>query len=157
MLIQSGAMIPDEDMVESMEKFYTVSVFTGFPEANKKDNASYAGAIRFAAAKGGIGKIVVYWGVLESGTRDLVTKTLTWLPLIGRSVPDEAQEMRIRLKVAVIDVATGQWQLFSPQAFKDGAISAKRSREHSDQAQVASLKSQAYRAAADGILARYGQ
>ena len=38
MLIQSGAMIPDQEMVDHLEKSFSVSVFTGVPEKEKTDN-----------------------------------------------------------------------------------------------------------------------
>jgi hypothetical protein len=155
LLIQSGAMIPDKEMNEPMEKYFSVSVFTGVPEPGKKENTSYARALRFAAAKAGIEKIFVYWGVLESGTRNLATRTVSWVPVVGWAVPDKAQEVRIRLKVALIDVKTGQWEMFSPKTFEDTAYSALLNREGSDQAQVALLKVQAYQAAVESSIARY--
>ena len=93
LLIQSGAMIPDQDMVESAEKYFSVSVFTGVPEADKQANASYAKALRLAAARAGIEKIIVYWGLLESGTKNLATKTVSWVPFVGWAVPDQTQEI----------------------------------------------------------------
>jgi hypothetical protein len=94
MVIQSGAMLPDEDMTKNMEKYFSVTVFTGVPETNKTENTSYAKALRFAAAKAGIEKIFVYWGVLESGTRNLATKTISWVPIVGGAIPDQTQEIR---------------------------------------------------------------
>ena len=155
LLIQSGAMIPDQDMTENAEKYFTVSVFTGVPEQDKKADASYAKALRLAAAKAGIEKIVVYWGVLESGTKNLATKSVSWVPLVGLAIPDQTQEIRIRLKVALVDVKTGQWEIFVPKVFEDTAYSASLTREHSDQQQVAILKTKAYQAAIEGTLARY--
>src|SRR5579864_9268212 len=32
MLVQSGTMLPDDQMIKSLEKYYTVAVFTGVPE-----------------------------------------------------------------------------------------------------------------------------
>lgn len=155
LLIQSGAMIPDQDMVESAEKYFSVSVFTGVPEQGKEADASYAKALRLAAARAGIEKILVYWGLLQSGTKNLATKTVSWVPFVGWAVPDQAQEIRIRLKVALVDVETGRWEIFVPQIFEDKGYSALLSREHSDQQQVALLKTKAYRAAVEGTLARY--
>jgi uncharacterized lipoprotein NlpE involved in copper resistance len=155
MIIQSGAMIPDEDMTTNMEKYFSVTVFTGVPEAGKKTNTSYAKALRFAAAKAGIEKIFVYWGVLESGTRNLATRTVSWVPIVGWALPDQAQEIRIRLKVALVDVKTGQWEMFSPKVFEDTAASAILNRERSDQEQVALLKAKAYQAAVESIISRY--
>ena len=155
LIIQSGAMIPDQQMTESMEKYFSVSPFTGVPEPDKKANASYAKALRYAAAKAGIGKILVYWGVLESGTQNLATRTVSWVPIVGWAVPDKAQEIRIRLKVALVDVKTGQWEMFVPKVFEDKTYSALLNRERSDQEQVALLKTKAYQAAVESTIARY--
>ena len=155
LLIQSGAMIPDQPMIEQMEKSFSVSVFTGVPEKDKKENQSYSKSLRLSAAKAGIGTIVVYWGVLESGIEDLATKSVSWFPIVGSAVPDEAQKMRIRLKVAVIDVRSGQWEIFTPRTIDDKSYSGRFNREHSDQKQVALLKATAYELASEGVAARF--
>jgi len=155
LVIQSGAMIPDQDMTENLEKYFSVNVFTGVPEQDKKTNTSYAQALRFAAARAGIEKIIVYWGLLESGTANLATRTVSWVPIIGWAIPDKSQEIRIRLKVALIDVKTGQWEMFVSKTFEDTAYSAILNRESSDQAQVGLLKTKAYKAAVDATVARY--
>ena len=155
MLIQSGAMIPDQEMVDHLEKSFSVSVFTGVPETEKTDNASYSKSLRLAAAKAGIETIIVYWGVLESGVENLATNTVSWVPIVGSVIPDETQKMRIRLKVAVIDVLSGKWEIFSPKAFDDKTYSARLNREGSDQAQVAKLKKLAYEQAATDVVARF--
>lgn len=155
MLIQSGAIIPDQEMVDYLEKFFSVSVFTGIPEKEKTDNASYSKSLRLAAAKAGIETIIVYWGTLESGVENLATSTVSWVPIVGSVIPDETQKMRIRLKVAVIDVLSGKWEIFSPKSFDDKAYSARLNREGSDQVQVAKLKTLAYEQAAFGVVARF--
>ncbi|MFZ0931819.1 MAG: hypothetical protein WAN11_24690 [Syntrophobacteraceae bacterium] len=119
MLIQSGAMIPDEPMVKVLEKYYNVSVFSGVPLSHGVND--YAMSLRLAAAKGGYEKIVAYWGLLETAQKGLATKTISWVPLVGGAIPDEGQEMRIRLKVAVVDARSGQWDMFSPEPFQDTA------------------------------------
>lgn len=155
MLIQSGAMIPDESMLKALEKYYSVSVFSGVPVAGS-DN-SYAMSLRLAAAKGGYEKIVAYWGLLETAQRGLGTKAVSWVPFVGGAVPDEGQEMRIRLKVAVVDVRSSQWDMYSPEPFQDTAISARYTREAADQGQVALLKTKAYEAAAEDLAKRYSK
>jgi hypothetical protein len=155
MLIQSGAVIPDEDMVKALEKYFNVSVFSGVPLS--KGISDYSMSLRFAAAKGGHEKIVAYWGLLETTQKGLATKTVSWVPFVGGAIPDEGQEMRIRLKVAVIDVRSGQWDMFSPEPFQDSAVSAAYTRESSDQGQVAFLKTKAYEAAAQDLVKRYSK
>lgn len=155
LLIQSGAIFPDEEMLKHLEQTFSVSVFTGVPEKGKAEGESYSKSLRLAAARAGIGTIVAYWGILESGTVNLATKTVSWVPIVGRALPDESQTMRIRLKVAVVDVATGQWEIFTPETFDDKAVSGRINRESADQAQVAQLKSAAYESAAKELTARF--
>ncbi|MFL5424919.1 MAG: hypothetical protein ACJ783_07775 [Myxococcales bacterium] len=163
MLIQSGALIPDDPMVKALEKYYTVGVFSGVPPAaqtaSSSDNAAetYARSLRLSAARGGYEKVVVYWGLLETAQENLVTRTVSWVPVVGWALPDQRQRMRIRLKMAVVDVRTGQWEMFSPEAFEDAAYSARVGRAGADQAQVWGLKDKAYVAAADDLVKRYGR
>ena len=155
LLIQSGAMIPEQEMTENMGKYFSVNVFTGVPGQGKKADTSYAKALRLAAAKAGIDKILVYWGMLETETKDLATKNVSWVPIVGWAIPDQTQVIRIRLKIALVDVKSGQWDIFVPKVFEDTAYSASLDREHSDQQQVAQLKSKVYQAAVESIIARY--
>jgi hypothetical protein len=155
LVIQSGAIIPDQQMIDNLEKYFSVSIFSGIPEKDKDNSVSYSKSLRLSAAKAGIGKIMVYWGVLESGKENLATKTISWVPIVGWGLPDESQKMRIRLKVALINARTGQWEIFSPKAFDDSRSSSYVSRESSDQTQVEKLKSMSYEGAVESLLQRY--
>lgn len=157
MLIQSGAMIPDEIMVKGLERYYNVSVFTGVPGAGGAQGNSYAMALRLAAAKGGYDKMMVYWGILETGRENLATKAVSWVPIVGWALPDENQLMRIRMKVAIVDVRSGQWDMFSPEPFEDLGFSGLYTRVSSDQAQVMTLKDKAYKATVEDLVKRYSK
>jgi hypothetical protein len=164
LLIQSGAMLPDPDMVSAMERYYTVSSFSGVPLTDSRapreqmaPGVPYAQLFRMAAAKGGFETVIVYWGMLESAAEGLGGKAISWVPIIGGVVPDETQHMRIRLMVAVIDVRTGQWESFSPEPAEDEAVSNQHGRAASDQRQVALLKAKAYKEAADAVALRFGR
>ena len=65
--------------------------------------------------------------------------------------------MRIRLKIALIEVATGQWDAFSPKPIQDTSASARYTRASSDQQQVAALKAQAYAELARDIVKKYAE
>jgi len=170
MVIQSGALMPDVQMVTALERYFSVVPFTGVPllrhEATYASNdvspaladersTSYARALRLAAARSGAEVIFCYWGVLESTVEREPTKVVSWVPLVGSVIPDEVQLMRIRLKVALIDVRTGHWSMFAPEAFVDSTLSAALIRAQSDQKQVEALKAQAYKAAVAAFVARY--
>src|SRR5437764_1321373 len=117
LLIQSGAAFPDGGMVTELSKHFQVVPFSGvppsktdaLPENEGLRRESYSRLLRLAAAKGGNDTIVCYWGILESETENLATKTVSWMPMVNWMVPDARQHMRIRLKVALIDVRTGNW------------------------------------------------
>lgn len=143
MVIQSGAIIPDDRMVKDLDRYFSVVPFTGVPLVAHEPPSyvtlstasaivtderitNYAKALRLAAAKGGAGMIFCYWGTIETTVEREPTKAVPWVPLIGAAVPDETQLMRIRLKVAIIDVRTGQWSMFAPEASMDWR-SARRS------------------------------
>lgn len=156
MLVQSGAMLPDEAMVKGMEAFFNVTAFTGMPERSFPAG-HYARSMRMAAARSGNDKIVVYWGQLETGSVNHATKSVSWVPFVGGFLKDETQRMRIRLKVALIDVRTGKWDMIMPQPFEDTDTSGRYTRASSDQAQVMLLKEQAYRTAVADLVKRFAK
>lgn len=165
LVIQSGAMQPDAPMLQAMQKRYAVGAFTGVSSSIgwREDKAgkpavtaqSYAKSLRMAAAQGGHDKIMVYWGVLESARENLVTSTVSWVPIVGWVLPDERQRMRISLRVALIDTATGQWDMFTPEPIDDRAFSNMIGRRETDQSLVASLKEKAYASAAVELQQRF--
>ncbi len=162
MVVQSGAVFPDPEMTRELERYYSVSSFTGVPAraapvAAGSPPVAYAQLFRLAAAKGGFETIIVYWGILESASKDLGSKGVSWLPVIGGIIPDQSQYMRIRLMMAVIDTRTGHWESFTTEPFDTESISSQHGRAANDQEQVALLKAKAYHAAADMLVARYGR
>jgi hypothetical protein len=153
LLIQSGAAQPDEPMRRALEQQFSVVPFSGQPPRTNAD--TYAKSLRLAAAEAGCEHIICYWGVLESAKKGMGTKTISWVPIVGLIVPDEKQQMRIRLKLAVIDVRGGRWTMFAPESFENRAWSEKLGREAADQGQVEKLKKLAYEAAAGDLVKMY--
>jgi hypothetical protein len=169
MLIQSGAMMPDQPMIDALGTNYTVIPFSGVPDLDplrpygrSNDDAaaapkrSYSMALRLAAARTGAKAVITYWGVLESSRENTLTSTVSWVPVAGWVLPDESQNMRIRLKVIVMDVATGRWEMFQPDSFDESAYSSILSRSSSDQEQIARLKDLSYKKACEQIKQRFG-
>jgi hypothetical protein len=148
-------------MIAALDRYFAVIPFSGVPLADHEittakpapaDEAqAYGHGLRLIAARGGADLIFCYWGVLESAAEDEATEGVSWLPVIGGVIPDQTQLMRIRLKVAVIDVKTGSW----PAPFTDTALSATANRAVADQAPVEKLKAEAYKAAVDAFLKKY--
>lgn len=165
MLIQSGALLPDDAMLQAMAPLFDVKSFSGVPltrngvpqyaAAPAVNSPDYSSALRMAAARAGAETIVCYWGVLESARAGEASKLVSWVPVVGSVVPDETQRMRIRLRMIVVDVRSGGWAMFSPDALDDAALSASINRESSDQDQVARLKLAAYKAATSQLIAQF--
>ena len=144
LLIQSGADFPDAPMIEAMRTRYSVAAFSGRPQAKSEANASFSKTLRLVAAKGGYDKIVCYWGVLESARKDKITSTISWIPIVGYVIPDEREHMRIQLKAAIVDVATGRWTFVTPPPAESSKLSTVLSREETDQGLVQKLKAEGY-------------
>jgi hypothetical protein len=161
MLVQSGAELPDSELLAAFNQAYRTIGFSGLPVQRAWNDRTVAAPnatsslLRMTAAQGGYETLLVVWGRLETQQQASVTKAVSWVPVVGWVLPDQSQKMRIRLHCAVIDVASGRWELFEPTEFEDDADSAILTRESSDQSQVARLKSLAYRQAAAEFVRRY--
>jgi hypothetical protein len=165
LVVQSGAIAPDGEMLAALQRHFPVIPFNGQPplapattaaqttSATAKPTASYARRLRLAAAEGGASRILVYWGVLETARRDQPTELVSWVPVVGWMLPDQSQQMRIRLKAALIDTTTGHWRMLTPDPIDDSSLSSPLTRRSSDQDQVALLKQQGYRALAEQLAA----
>ena len=142
LLIQSGAPVADNSMLEEASKYFAVAPFSGIPPSDK---AGMSESLRLRAAQGGYRHIVCYWGVLESAQEQKDGKALSWVPIVGYFVPDQKQQMRIRLKALVLDVATGNWRMLTPEVYSDYNYNSGWSREANDQKLVTELKERGYK------------
>jgi hypothetical protein len=147
LVIQSGALMPDQDMLDLLSPRFRIGILSGIPYDTVGATPDY----QVAARRGGYDAILCYWGVLESARTDNAGKAASWVPIAGFFVHDEEQRVRIRLKLIVVDVATGDWAMLLPEAADDLRTSAFVSRESSDQEQVAALKRRGYAAASAAL------
>ena len=138
-------------MREALAKRYALGTFSGTRPANGRDAddaESYARALRMAAAQGGHDKVLANWGVLESARLDNAASNISWVPIVGWMLPDEREHMRIRLRLALIDTGTGQWEMLEPPPVGSDSLSSIMSRRSVDQTLVAQLKASGYERAA---------
>jgi hypothetical protein len=148
-LIQSGASVPDHQMIEEASRYFAVAPFSGVPPTSKDGMAD---SLRLRAAQGGFRFVVCYWGVLESAQEDREGKVVSWVPIVGAFVPDQKQKMRIRLRALLLDVASGSWKMLTPQTQDDAGYNSRVSRESSDQKLVESLKERGYKSLVADLL-----
>jgi hypothetical protein len=149
--LNNGAAVPDVSAPAAMGNLPRHAKAIYRTESAPYEAGSYSRLLRLAAARAGASTVVCYWGILESGTEEIATKTVSWIPVMNWFVPDERQHMRIRLKVAVVDVASGNWTLFSARPLEGKSWSVSPRREVKDQRQVESLKQKAYAVAAQDL------
>lgn len=166
LLIQSGAAFPDGEMMSALQTNFAVVPFSGAPPSRRSrfgsstesvDPESYSKSLRLAAARGGNDFILCYWGILESENERLATKTVSWVPVVHWVVPDERQHMRIRVKLALVDVRSGNWTIFSPKPIENRRFSTSPHREVVDQKQIEELKKEAYQASVKDLIAEHSE
>ncbi|QYY35729.1 hypothetical protein [Ruficoccus sp. ZRK36] len=164
-LIQSGALFPDDGMLDGLKTAYEVIPLSGVPDNgngptwmrsdSKQEVPPLDKSLRLVAARGGASYMIVYWGQLEISQEAYATKAVSWIPIVGGVLLDEQQEMRIQLKIAIIDVLTGDWNLLTPVSYEDKTNTASYTRHSQHDDQVSLLKTQAYEEAVKDITQRY--
>lgn len=144
LVVQSGAAAPDSIMLAALEKAHRIFPFSGVTNASGHRDGSLGRDLRLAAARSGCTQILCYWGKLESIQEDQVTKTVSWVPIVGSLVPDEQRTTRLRVRAVLIDVASGRSAAFTPPAAQNSALSPGLLRGSSRDKQVYDLKTTAY-------------
>lgn len=152
---RNAIIVTDTDMPPTVVPLNTLAKESYPTDTPHEPVGAYSRVLRLAAARAGASAVVCYWGILESGTEDIATKTVSWMPVLRWVLPDERQHARIRLKIAVVDVPTGNWTVFSAQPIELKSWSVRPRREVADQKQVESLKQQAYELAARDLISAY--
>ncbi len=155
--LQSGQGVPDPRLVNELNKHYRAVPFSGIradwgKRTSDDPEDHYSKALRFAAAQAGAQKILCFWGNLEVARHDLSTKTITWLPVIDVLVPDQKDNVRVHLKVAVVDVRTGAWSVFRTEPLQSEVVTTGWGREHLEPEEVKTLKEKSYTLAVNSLL-----
>lgn len=125
-LVQSGEKNPDVDMQNELEKYYKVATFSGiYPSkkiaVNKEATTianSYMLTLRYFGAKGRQSTVIVYWPTLQMGIFDKQANTIVWQDDQPVSKNDQIRSIRYLMRYAVIDVKTGNWEIYSPTSIE---------------------------------------
>lgn len=150
LVVQSGALFPDETMLGLLREHFDVGIASGRP-----GGAFQSGnGVRAAAERGGYDAVLAYWGVLEATTEATIGKAAHWIPIGGLFVNDEIQRMRIRLRLVLLDPRSGRWRSFLPTPAECERSSSLFSRARVDLAQIDELKATGYRVAVEQLAAK---
>lgn len=157
MLVQSGARHPDAAMVEQLAQHFIVVPYTGVPSelSSEENSESISKALRLAAAHSKADTILVFWGTLEMKRNDLPTGIVSWVPVVDFVVPDEYQKTRMYLKVALIDVRSGQWATFRTEPIEEEGLTTRYAREHDQKWPLHSLRERLYQASVRKLMDGY--
>jgi hypothetical protein len=156
LVVQSGAPHPDKEMTEQLARHFTVIPHTGVPaELNAEADGNISKALRLAGAHAKAETVLVYWGKMEIKRDDLPTGLVSWVPVIDFMVPDEYQKVRVYLKVALIDVRTGQWATFRTEPLEEQTLTTRYAREKEPNWPLGPVKSRAYEACVRKLLEGY--
>lgn len=179
-LVQSGSRAPEAIIQQEMNKYYTVSTFSGIPDRQKvvtcnkyKDdknshdeappveNMNYMQALRYIAAKGHQKAIIVYQGTLQSGKYDSTLQSTVWSDYKNEKLNDIVS-MRYLVRFTLVDVATGEWSTWSPVNYEykvlppvSGAIKKETSTTDITEQQISLLKQKTYIAMVKDLVYRY--
>jgi hypothetical protein len=146
LVVQSGAMFPDDAMMKLLAEHFEVGAASGVPLANGfGENGMLA-----AAARGGYDAVIAYWGVLESSED---TDASGWVPVVGLFFHSTTQQMRLRMRVIVADPRTGRWHGATCAPTDEQRTTSLAGRQGSDQELVKSIKLAGYRTAVDAVVA----
>lgn len=151
LVVQSGAVFPDERALKALAAHYQVGSASGIPTPGL-----HGMGMRDAAARGGFDAVLAYWGTLETSERATAGAAASWVPIAGWFVPDREQRMRIRLRVVVLDVGTGRWRGFEPPPMDDARASSIVTRDGADERQVDVLMEAALPAAVEAVVKELG-
>ncbi|HTG44704.1 MAG TPA: hypothetical protein VK633_09245 [Verrucomicrobiae bacterium] len=156
LLVQSGAAHPDKEMVDQLSRHFTVLPFTGVPsELSTSRGGAVSKALRLAAAESKAETVLVYWGSVEIMRDDLPTGIVSWVPVVDFMVPDEYQKVRMHLKLALIDVRTGQWATFQTEPVEDKTLTTRYAREKEPSWPIKSIKQRVYESCVRKLLDGY--
>ena len=163
--MQSGEKTPDTDMQKELEKHYKVATFSGIPPSkkinvNKEPSTSpnsYMLTQRYFGARGRQSTVIVYWPTLQMGIFDKQANSVVWQDFQPVNNNNQISSLRYLTRYAVIDVKTGNWEMYSPASIETAIpitpASTTKAKDLEDV--VKTSKQQTYQANAQEIYSRF--
>jgi hypothetical protein len=155
LLVQSGARSPDQSMIDELSKRFVVVPHTGIPSEIRNGRDDTSKALRLAAAHSKAETILVYWGELEMKRDEMPTSLVSWVPVVDFMVPDEFERLRMHLKLALIDVRSGNWSTFRTEPIETEALTTRHAREHQKRYPLQNSKNRLYQNAVRKLVDNY--
>ncbi len=144
MLIQAGLPAPEEIMLREAGNYFAVTPFSGLAQRRNDpgESANLSRMLRLTAAKGGSDFLVVYWTALEAGADK--PGAPDWRAFTAE-IPADAEQVRMRLRILIVDVKNGHWATVNPETLEDKAARGGWFRKRTSAQRIAALKERAYK------------
>jgi hypothetical protein len=157
LVAQSGNETPADPLYSELAKRLHLIPFTGVRTKLATESNEPAKVLRLAAARAGAKTVLVFWEVLETERKDLITQTVSWLPVLDLVVPDEIDHLRIHYKFGLMDVRTGVASSLASKTLQGTALNTAFRRAHHDSSNMDALKRKAAQEAVELLLKTYGE
>lgn len=150
LLLQSSAQYPEHALVRALSDHWEVSPLDATNKRIREQNDN--GLIRNIARSGGNSHVVVCWGVVETMDSNLLTRNVSWVPMLGWGLPDKETDVKVQVKFAVIDVVSGRWRLVQPKPLITTYQSSIMTRQGQGKTEVEAIKEELYQAAVKALV-----
>lgn len=141
-LVQSGVPLPDELMLNEAAHYFNAATSSGVPPPA---GSGLGADVRQHAIEGGYRFVVFYWGVIDFSPEPIQMHTVALEPIPAPAMPEQKQQMSIRLTALVLNVANGEWTKVTPEPYYVTRYSSGWSLKASDQKLVRTLKVEGFR------------
>ena len=150
LLIQSSAQYPEHALVSALSDYWEVSPLDGTNNILRAQGDN--GLVRNIARSGGNSHIIVCWGAVETMDTNLLTRNVSWIPMLGWGLSDKETDVKVQVKFAVIDVVSGRWRLVQPKPLITTYQSSIMTRKGQGKTEIEAIKEELYQAAVKALV-----
>jgi hypothetical protein len=130
LLVQSGAHQPDGELVAAFRPYCEPVMWDGRGPATPQDGEKPTGAtlsrrLRLAAAQQRCSHVIVVFGEIQSDSRSLPTRAVSWVPVVGGLVPSKHSGTRLLAQALIMETATSRYTLAAAAPQQTSVITTK--------------------------------
>jgi hypothetical protein len=115
------------------------------PEDGKKPTgATLSRRLRLAAAQQRCSHVIVVFGEIQSDSRSLPTRAVSWVPVVGGLVPSRHSGTRLLAQALIMETATSRFTLAAAAPQQTSGITTKSGGEGINSRRALKLKIAAY-------------
>jgi hypothetical protein len=141
LLVQSGALVPDAELVKVFQRYGTPVPWTGRQDA-EATNSSASRRIRYTASQQGCSHAIVVFGEIQKDGRSL--PVVSWLPVASDLLPNRYSGMRLHTQAAILEARTPGLLLVSAEPQETRGLEMEWTGLGSELGRSLELKAKAY-------------